>query len=79
MDLDAINRWPKALKCVRATSFITQMLCAVVHEKFKDYKHLDSNDYSLQRYIGVRARKPAFGLIGIRMVIMVYGCKRGRE
>jgi len=27
----------------------------------------------------VRARTPAFGLIGIRMVIMVYGCKRGLE
>jgi len=27
----------------------------------------------------VRARTPAFGLVGIRMVIMVYGCKRGLE
>jgi len=27
----------------------------------------------------VRARTPAFGLIGIRMVIKVYGCKRGLE
>jgi len=27
----------------------------------------------------VTARTPAFGLIGIRMVIMVYGCKRGLE
>ena len=27
----------------------------------------------------VRARTPAFGLIGIRMVIMVYGCKCGLE
>jgi len=27
----------------------------------------------------VRARTPAFGLIGIRMVSMVYGCKRGLE
>ena len=27
----------------------------------------------------VRERTPAFGLIGIRMVIMVYGCKRGLE
>jgi len=29
--------------------------------------------------INVRARTPAFGLVGIRMVIMVYGCKRGLE
>jgi len=29
--------------------------------------------------MGVRARTPAFSLIGIRMVIMVYGCKRGLE
>ena len=27
----------------------------------------------------VRARTPALGLIGIRMVMMVYGCKRGLE
>ena len=27
----------------------------------------------------VRARTPAFGLLGIRMVILGYGCKRGCE
>jgi len=27
----------------------------------------------------VRARTPAFALTGIRMVIMLYGCKRGLE
>jgi len=26
---------------------------------------------------GVRARTPVFGLIGIRMVIVGYGCKHG--
>ena len=36
------------------------------------------NNSSFQNLI-VRARTPAFGLIGIRMVIMVYGCKRGLE
>jgi hypothetical protein len=30
-------------------------------------------------YTIVRVRTPAFGLIGIRMVIMLYGCKRGLE
>jgi len=27
----------------------------------------------------VRVRRPAFGLIGLRRVIMLYGCKRGLE
>jgi len=36
-------------------------------------------DTGATNHVTVRARTPAFGLIGIRMVIKVYGCKRGLE
>jgi len=35
--------------------------------------------HTLGRSDRVRARTLAFGLIGIHMVNMVYGCKRGLE
>ena len=45
----------------------------------RPWKVLSSSLSVYWQQMFVRARTPAFGLIGIRMVIMVYGCKRGLE
>jgi len=64
--------------------------CASGHEWIPSHQHFQNESWQFSKLLRwrypyilkirrsiVRALTPAFGLIGIRMVITVYGCKRG--
>jgi hypothetical protein len=58
----------------------SNIVCIIFADNRSQYNHsitISMNSPGIIHGASVRARMAAFGLIGICMVIMVYGCKRG--